>query len=217
MADKAMLKSIDTVLFDWDGTLADTAQESFLAFQKSMTDIGISMSAEVYAEVYSPNWRHMLAALRVPEERWKEVETLWTRHYGVNHPKLMPGARETLQHLAARGFRMGVVSSGYGDRVRYEIGSCRMEKLFQVVICGEDVRQQKPHPEGLELAMQQLGRTPEACCYVGDTFMDIEMGQRASVRTIGIPGRYPGSDKLLGRQPDYVLESIGQLQKMATD
>jgi pyrophosphatase PpaX len=205
------MDGVDTVLFDWDGTLVNTAEASFRAFKKSMDDIGVPLDLESYSRIYSPNWHHMLAALQVPQDRWAEVEGLWLHHYGGNIPDLMPGANAIVKELYQRKFVLGIVTNGSRSRVLHELRHCGFDGLFHVVICGEDVRHPKPNPEGLEAAIKHLGRRPEDCCYVGDTSVDVETGKRAYVRTIGIPGPYPGSHKLLDHHPDYLLESLGNL------
>ena len=205
------MNAVDTVLFDWDGTLINSAQAAFDAFQKSMSSLGISINFELYAGIYSPDWRRMYGALGLPLEKWAEAEDLWTGYYGDNVPDMVPGANEVLRALRQQGYGLGIVSSGTGGRVRREINACGLEELFKVVVCGEDVRNSKPHPEGLETAMKAMDRAPEACCYVGDNPDDMAMGQRARVRTIGIPGNYPGSGKLKNLRPDYVLRSIREM------
>jgi HAD superfamily hydrolase (TIGR01509 family) len=205
------MNGIDTVLFDWDGTLVNTAEASFQAFSKSMQDIGVSMDRESYSMIYSPNWHNMLAALQVPRDRWAEVEDLWLHHYGGNIPELMPGAEVVIKKLHQREFILGIVTNGSRSRVLNELLHCGLEGLFRVVICGEDVSNPKPHPEGLESASMRLGRTPDACCYVGDTPVDVETGRRAGMQTIGIPGPYPGSHKLFDQNPDYIFESLENL------
>jgi HAD superfamily hydrolase (TIGR01549 family) len=205
------MKRIDTLLFDWDGTLVNTAEASFHAFKKSMDDIGVPLDLESYSRIYSPNWHHMLEALHVPQNLWAEVEELWLRHYGGNIPDLMPGADAVLKELHHREFTLGIVTNGSRSRVSRELQHCGLAEIFHVIVCGEDVCNPKPHPEGLETAIKHLCRKPETCCYVGDTSVDVETGKRARTRTIGIPGPYPGSHKLLDHNPDFVFESLGNL------
>ena len=72
-------------------------------------------------------------------------------------------------------------------------------------MCNEDVVNKKPHPEGLEVAMEHLNKRPETCCYVGDSAVDVEMGKRAGMQTIGIIGGYPGSKELPNTNPGFLL------------
>lgn len=205
------MAAIDTILFDWDGTLVDTAQLAFEAFRKSLEDLGISVELTLYEQIYSPNWCNMFRALKLPKEKWQEAEDLWTRYYGQEAPALVQGGQSVLSELSRRGYCLGIVTSGSYSRVWREITALGLADAFQILICNEDVVNKKPHPEGLEKAMIRMDKRPEACCYVGDSADDMEMGKRAGIRTIGIVSRYPGSKKLLSVRPDFCFESITQL------
>jgi len=54
---------IDTILFDWDGTLIDTADAAFDAFRKALLDLSVPLEYETYVRIYSPNWYSMYEAL----------------------------------------------------------------------------------------------------------------------------------------------------------
>jgi len=199
---------IDTILFDWDGTLIDTAQAAYEAFRKAFCDLGIPVAFERYESIYSPNWYSMYQALRLPSDKWPEADDLWLRHYGRETPVLVQGGQYVLSGLLHRGYCLGIVTSGSHQRVAREIDALGLAKAFRVVVCNEDVRNKKPHPEGLETAMRGLGKRPEVCCYVGDSPDDMEMGRRAQVRSLGVLSRYPSSKKLLIACPDFCFESI---------
>jgi HAD superfamily hydrolase (TIGR01509 family) len=207
------MASIDTILFDWDGTLVDSAQSSFDAFQKSMADMGIVTEFGVYERIYSPNWYSMYAALGLPKEKWLEADNLWARHYGRKLPDLPTAAPHALNELRARGCCLGIVTSGSQSRVYRELNELGLRGAFQTVVCSEDVVNKKPHPEGLDLAMSRLGKSAEVCCYVGDSPDDMKMGKRARVQTIGIASRYPNSANLLNSGADFCIESISDLLK----
>jgi HAD superfamily hydrolase (TIGR01509 family) len=202
---------IDTILFDWDGTLVDSAQLSYDAFQKSMRDMGVIMEFSAYERIYSPNWYSMYEALGLPREKWLDADDLWIRHYGQKTSDLSPDAHKALLELRGRGYGLGVVTSGSRSRVHREVNALGLNEVFQIIVCSEDVSNKKPHPEGLDLAMSKLGRPPEFCCYVGDNPDDMEMGKRARVQTIGIASRYPNSDNLRDAGADLCIDSIPQL------
>lgn len=203
-----MMDNVDAILFDWDGTLVLSEQACFAAFEKSMRHFGIPFSYEIYKRHFALDWRRMYETLQLPEDRWKEAESLWMRYYGERVPDPAPGARELLAGLRHGGYQMGVVSSGSRERVISEIEAHGFRDMFGTVICGEDVTRPKPCPEGLEKAMHALACIPQHCCYVGDHPDDMEMGKRAGVRTIGVRSRFPGSADLQSLSPDYCFDSL---------
>ena len=205
------MESIDTILFDWDGTLVDSAQFAFDAFRKTLGDFGISLDTGRYEEIYSPNWYSMYESMQLPREQWQEADDLWIRYYGTGIPNLVPGGLQVLRELSARGYCLGIVTSGSRDRVWRELNALGLTGIFRIVMCSDDVVHKKPHPEGLEKAMEWMKKRPEACCYIGDSPDDMEMGRRAHVCTIGILSGYPSSRKLQSARPDFCFQSIDQL------
>ncbi|HEV2913161.1 MAG TPA: HAD-IA family hydrolase [Pyrinomonadaceae bacterium] len=202
---------INTLLFDWDGTLNDSALDGFTAFQKSLDELGFAFTQEFYEANYSPNWYTMYETLRLPREQWQRADELWIHHYGEAPARLVEGARETVIELHKRGYRLGIVTSGSHCRVTRELSGLGLTSVFQVVVCNEHIVNKKPHPEGLEQAMRLIGSCPEECSYVGDAPEDIHMGKRARVHTVAVRSSYPTSKHLLSAGPDIYLDSISEL------
>lgn len=203
--------SITTLLFDWDGTLVDSAQLGLTAFEQSFTALGVPFDHDIYRRVYSPNWYSVYEAMGLPKDKWQTADDLWIRHYGEQTAQLVDGAMETVVELRQKGFRLGVVSSGSDCRVVREIKELGFDSMFEVVVCNEQMENKKPHPEGLETALRTIACSPEASCYVGDSPEDIEMGRRARMLTVGVRSSYPTSWKLETCDPDIFITSIVQL------
>lgn len=202
---------IATLLFDWDGTIADSAQLGLAAFQKSFAALGFEFPQETYEATYSPNWYSIYEAMGLPKNKWDLADQLWMQHYGEQTAQLVSGAEETLRQLQRNGYRMGIVSSGSDSRLTRELKHLGLSDAFEVVVCNEHMRNKKPHPEGLETALRELESPKEQACYVGDSPEDIEMGKRAQVLTVGVLSTYPTSWKLLAASPDIYLESFAKL------
>lgn len=203
--------SITTLLFDWDGTLVDSAQLGLTAFEQSFAELGVAFDHEVYREVYSPNWYSVYEAMKLPKERWQQADELWIQHYGEQTAQPVAGASEVIKELKRKGYRLGVVSSGSECRVGREVSELGLAGFFEVVVCNEQMESKKPHPEGLETAMRALGCTAEVSCYIGDSPEDIEMGKRAGMLTVGIRSAYPTSWKLVTSKPDIYLRTLAEL------
>ena len=201
-------KSISHLLFDWDGTLLDSSLLGFAAFRKTFSDLGIQFDQAAYESIYSPNWYTMYEALGLPRHLWETADELWIRHYGEESPRLVAGSKEALVELARRGYSLGIVSSGTRSRVVREIEDTGLSPVFPVVVCNEDIENKKPHPEGLEKAIRQLGASHESCVYIGDSPEDIQMGRSARVLTVGVRSNYPTNERLALAQPDIYLDSV---------
>jgi phosphoglycolate phosphatase-like HAD superfamily hydrolase len=117
---------------------------------------------------------------------------------------VLPGGQIALRNLPQE-LCDGIVTATANGSGAKALG---LTGIFQSVICSEDVLRKKPDPEGLQLAMRNLEKRPESCCYVGDCPEDIEMGKRAGMLTVAIPSQYPASRKLPDSRPDYIFNSL---------
>lgn len=204
-------RHIKTFLFDWDGTLADSAHLGLAAFEKTFHELGFTFAHDVYEATYSPNWYSTYEALGLPNELWQVADELWLRHYGEQSAALIEGAGETLLALHGKGHQLGVVTSGSRSRVCREVRQSVLSDVFAVIICNEDIVNKKPDPEGLMRAINSMDADPSCCAYVGDAPEDIEMGRRGKVMTIGVRSGYPSSGRVLSAKPDLYLEQLTEL------
>jgi HAD superfamily hydrolase (TIGR01549 family) len=202
---------VKTLLFDWDGTVVDSAQLGLTAFEQSFAALGVAFDHEIYRAVYSPNWYSVYEAMGLPKEKWQRADELWVQNYGEQTAQPVADAQETMRALKRKDYRLGVVSSGSECRVAREVSELGLESLFEIVVCNEQMANKKPHPEGLEIAMRSLGCSREESCYVGDSPEDIEMGKRANMLTVGVRSSYPTSWKLESHGPDIFLKSLTEL------
>jgi len=202
---------ITNLLFDWDGTLFDSAASGFLAFQKTFDDLGIGFTRDFYDTYYSPNWYSMYEALKLPQKEWQRADELWLDHYGEQPPNLVEGAAIALAELQSRGYRLGIVTSGTYRRVAREIEQLGLDATFAALICNEHITNKKPHPEGLEHAMKQLNCSADSCSYIGDAPEDIRMGKNAGLFTVAVQSAYPTSKRLRDEAPDIYLELISEI------
>jgi HAD superfamily hydrolase (TIGR01549 family) len=198
----------DAVLFDWDGTLADTAEASYRCYVRMFAELGIAFDRQTYARTYSPNWYLTFRALGVPEEQWSLADTRWLAHFAEEEVVLIDGARELLETLVSRGHSVGIVTSGGRERVSRELEAHRLTPHLRECVFGCDVKEKKPHPEALLLCLDRLGVRAQDAAYVGDSPEDIAMARAAGVYSIAVPGGYPNRDALLAASPDAFAESI---------
>ena len=196
------------VLYDWDGTLVDSAEASYRCYKLLFESFGIAFGREEFERTYSPNWQLTYAALGLPREKWDEADALWLDHYGREATSLLPGAREAVVRSGEAGLRQGIVSSGDGQRVRRELTAFGLTGYFQVIVCSGDTVRRKPDPEPLLLALERLALPPAEAAYVGDSPEDVLMARAAGVFSIGIPGRFPNHNALRSASPDVVASSI---------
>jgi HAD superfamily hydrolase (TIGR01509 family) len=199
---------VRAVLFDWDGTLVDTAEASYRCYVRLFDELGVPFDRDTYARTYSPNWYHTFRMLGVPEERWAMADERWLAHFACEQVRLIDGALELIEALTSRGLAMGIVTSGSKARVLRELDGHGLAQRVHECVFGSDVEQKKPHPEGLHLCLDRLAVAPTEAVYVGDSPEDIAMARAAGVFSIAIPGPYPNREALLASGADCVSDSL---------
>ena len=201
---------IDAVLFDWDGTLVNSAEVSFRCFESVFAGYGIPFDRAAYAATYSPNWHRTYVAVGLPPERWSEADDRWVEGYCREVIPLIEGASAAIDRLAASGLALGLVTSGDRVRVVRELAAHGLDRILRVVVCGPDTVNRKPHPEPLLRALQEMEVPPPRAVYVGDSPEDVEMARNAGVPAIGIPGGFPNVDALARSKPDLLAATLAE-------
>ncbi len=203
-------KSVQGVLFDWDGTLVDSYEADSSAYLAMFKEMGIPWGVKDLARHYSPNWYRVYRAAKLPKAKWDDADRAWRKQYAKHSPQLIVGARQVLTRLE-REHRLGLVTSGDRDRVTRQLRAFRLTQLFGARVCSGDTPEKKPHPAPLRLALQKLRLEPAACVYVGDSPEDLQMAKSAGVRAIAVLGPFPTEQRLRAARPDFLLESIREL------
>jgi phosphoglycolate phosphatase len=197
------------VLYDWDGTLVDSAAKSYRCYVKVFETYGIGYDREQYQRTYTPDWYRTYEAVGLPREQWPEADALWTRCYQEEPSELLPGAREALERFADHGLAQGLVSSGEGGRVRKELATFALEDYFgPAVVCGGETERRKPDPQPLLVGLERLGVGPDEAVYLGDSPEDVKMARAGGVFAVGIPGGFPNREALEASGPDLLAESL---------
>ena len=200
--------AVEAILYDWDGTLVDSAEASFRCYEDLFASYGIRFDRDAYAATYSPNWHLTYVAVGLPEDRWAEADARWVERYRRETIPLLGGARDVIERVATAGLAQGLVTSGDRGRVERELAAHGIAAHFRAIVCGSDRVAKKPDPEALLIALDRLGVPPARAAYVGDSPEDVEMARRAGVWSVGIPGGFPNRPALERSRPDLMAERL---------
>ena len=202
-------RPLRAVLFDWDGTIVDSAEASYRCYVRLFETYQIPFDRERFQRTYSPAWYRTYEALGLPREKWEEADSKWLAFYAGEESVCLSGAREALALLQEAGMSLGIVTSGEGPRVRRELQGLGLDSLFPVVVSAEDVTNRKPDPEPLVRGLEKM-RVPAAeAVYIGDSPEDVEMSRAAGVYVIGVPGPFPNREELKASRPDLLVDGLG--------
>jgi phosphoglycolate phosphatase len=210
---------MQVILFDWDGTLADSLGEVFAANEVVMKTLGLPFDRSLYTSHSTPDWRVMYRRLGVPDGQVAEANRLWIDAYDVHRATLFPGVDRALARLTEHGFRLGLVTAGHREVVAPQVARLGVEGLLPVRVFGDDTVAQKPDPGPLRLATGLVGKdiAPEAVTYVGDTREDMAMARAFGAQAIGIESalgspevlRAAGAVELAGSVAGWVERILG--------
>jgi HAD superfamily hydrolase (TIGR01509 family) len=201
---------LQAVLFDWDGTLVDSAEKSYRCYRRVFARYGIDYDHALFEKTYAPDWYRTYEDLGLPRDCWPDADAHWLECYAGEPSRLLPGAREALEAFAGSGLVQGLVSSGDPLRVRGEVVSFGLAPYFSAVVCGGETAGRKPHPEPLLVALGRLSIGPEHAAYVGDSPEDVLMAKAAGAYAVGIPGGFPNRGALAAAAPHLLAGSLDE-------
>jgi N-acetyl-D-muramate 6-phosphate phosphatase len=201
------------ILFDLDGTLADTAPDLAAAMNLLRASAGLAPTPyELLRPVASAGARGMIGAafgIKPDDDRYEALRVAFLDNYAASlavHSSLFDGVPALLGGLDQLGLLWGVVTnkaSRFTDPLIPLIGL----QAAACVVSGDTTPHSKPHPAPLLEAARRLGLPPEQCWYVGDDKRDIEAGRAAGMTTIACAWGYCGPIEPQSWDADYLLDS----------
>jgi len=217
MPPPALTPAPRAILFDLDGTLADTAPDLAAAVNWLRTERGLTPTPyEVLRPTASAGARGMIGAAfgLVPgDEGYEELRRQWFERYQsvmAVHSKLFSGVAELLDGIRDAGMAWGIVTNKparFTDPLVPQIGLAHAG----CVVSGDTTGFPKPHPAPLLEGARRLGVAPEHCWYVGDDQRDVEAGRAARMVTVACAWGYCGGVEPASWGADYLLDTPADL------
>ena len=183
------------VLFDFDGTLADTAPDLAAALNRLRADQGLEpMPLERVRPFASAGARglvHVGFDVKPGDGEYNALREAFLEHYREHTcvaTRLFPGIAELLEEFAAREMRWGIVTNKatrFTDRIVAALGL-----KPDCIACGDTTAHLKPHPASLLHAAEVLKLEPRECIYLGDDLRDIQAARAAGMRPVAVDWGY---------------------------
>ncbi len=185
------MAEIRTVLFDLDGTLADTAPDMAHTLNLLLQEQG---GAPLPFDVIRPNVSHGSSALvrlgfelGPDDPRLEPLRRRFLEIYAENlcrETRLFPGVSQLLEALAQRGCNWGIVTNKPRHLTEPLVAWLGLARPPMCIVSGDSTRNRKPHPEPMLHACERAGSAPAQCVYVGDAERDIQAGRQAGMKTL---------------------------------
>ncbi len=211
---------LGAIIFDFDGTIADSEPLHLAAFQAVLADeLDLILSEEEYAERYLAFddrllFTHLLRDRDVavsPERLEQLLEQKEARYREIAlSPRILPGAAEMIRATSAC-WPLAIASGALGHEVRSVLERVGLLDCFGVVVTAEMVSRGKPDPESFLAALERINESGEepiparSCLVVEDSVAGVRSGRAAGMRTLAVTTSYPAGKLAIA---DRVVASL---------
>ena len=210
---------VRAVLFDLDGTLADTAADLAAALNRVRGDRDLAPLPVAQLRAHaSDGTRGMLGAglgVHRGDAEWETLKEAFLDYYGADlavHSRLFPGADDTLSGIEKRGLAWGVVTNKVARFTLPLLERLGIGSRAGVVVCGDTTSEVKPHPAPLLHAATALRVAPERCLYVGDAPRDVAAARAAGMAALVARYGYIAAEIAPEAwAPDGLIDSLPEL------
>lgn len=212
-----MNRRFDLLVFDWDGTLMDSAGVIADSIQASFADLGLPVpSDEAARHVIGLGLSEALTALApgVSQEGYEAIVARYRHHFLAQDASipLFPGAREAIGALADKGFKLAIATGKSRVGLDRALEATSLRSYFQLTRCADECLS-KPHPQMLLEIMAKLGVAPARTLMIGDTSHDLLMAQNAGVASLAAGyGAHP-IEHLMNFQPLACAQDFSALHQ----
>jgi beta-phosphoglucomutase len=209
----------EAVIFDWDGTLADTRQAIVIAFQKALSEINCKVSDEYIERRIgigaADTFRDILGSAKMPFDE-KLIQRLVERKSQLeieltDQVKLFPGARELLEALHGK-VKMGLASMNNRSVVIHLLKANDLENYFDVVLTAESISHSKPNPEIFLKTASKLNASPEKCVVVEDSIFGVKAAKSANMSCVAVVTGVYSRPELEKEKPDLIVKTLKDKQ-----
>jgi phosphoglycolate phosphatase len=185
-----MSKQFDLIVWDWDGTLADSTGMITTAVVDAAAQVGLpKLDPAAARNIIGLGLKESIHALfgDIPADKAQQLAQQYTANYyaGESEIPLFNGAKETIVELNRRGFKLAV-ATGKGRRgLNLALQHSGLTSYFHATKTVDECFS-KPHPQMLDELMDELVVRPERTLMIGDTSYDLQMAQNAGVPAVAL-------------------------------
>lgn len=216
----------ELIAFDLDGTLVDSVPDLTKAIDDTLGQLGRQPVGESKVRQWVGNGAEMLVrralakdgtdeqASNVSETLLANAMTCFFQNYKTcngEHSKLYPGVLDTLKALKATGVPLALITNKPAQFTDPLLAKLGLDSYFNIVLNGDSLENQKPHPEQLLHAAIRFQANPMNCLMVGDSRSDVEASRASFFKVACVEYGYNHGEPISDYKPDYLLSSVAEL------
>lgn len=206
---------LKTVVFDFDGTLADTLPIVYKSFQhifetyrkEKKTDEDIKA---MFGPAEDDIIRKHFEADQVDAAIEKYHGYYWDHHDSWVERSLE--IEELLDFIKQNGLQLAIMTGKGRRSLDLSLKALEMEDLFEMTVTGDEVMRPKPDAEGILKILKALDTAPEEAVFIGDSDVDIKAGKSAGVETVGVQWLPTYQTPNFTTHPDHVYISVSEFK-----
>ena len=211
-----MTKQFDLIVWDWDGTLANSTGMITDALVSAAAQVGLpALDPLAASNIIGLGLKESIHALfgTIPAEKAQSLAKQYTANYyaGESEIPLFEGAADTIKTLHKRGFKLAV-ATGKGRRgLNLALEHSGLAQYFHASKTVDECFS-KPHPQMLDELMDELIVRPERTLMIGDTSYDLQMASNAGVPAVAVTYGAQTIDKLIGYNSIAIINQFSALR-----
>lgn len=203
-------------IFDWDGTLIDSAARIVAAMQGAAAELEVDVcGAEQVRNIIGLGLPEAILELypQLPADGRQALQAAYSRHYVAADQQpcdWFPTVRNTLLQLKEEGCVLAVATGKSRRGLRRVLEQLDMLDFFHATRCADET-QSKPHPQMLHELLEELAMPVERAVMIGDTEYDMAMAEAAAMPRIAVSYGAHAVERLLPYRPKLVVDEFSQL------
>jgi 2-hydroxy-3-keto-5-methylthiopentenyl-1-phosphate phosphatase len=210
-------KQIRGIIFDLDGTLIESYEAIYLGLKECLQRFEKEIFPYADLKKYlKPDLETTLSQFFSREDILKVIPIMRKKYEELylDKTRFLDGAQEVLKALHSAGVLLGIASNKFGRFSRGAILHLGVSDYFKSVIGAGDVPRNKPFPDMIHIALNEMDLHPREAIFVGDTLTDIEAGKQAGVDVYALPTGFQSKKELSRGKPRRLLRNLKELVRV---
>ena len=205
------------IIFDFDGTLADTESLITQTMQKTIEALHLEPRSreqcrDMIGLPLKETFMRLIPMTDAMGDRCADTYSqIFDRDNRPGVVRLFPHVADTLAALYAHDYTLTIATSRHRESLMEFLQGMQIDTYFRYIVTVNDVAQAKPHPDMVLQTMEHLNIAPADTLMVGDAVYDIQMGHNAGVHTCGVTYGNGTRADMVACQADHIIDDFGQL------
>ena len=206
------MQQFDGFIFDIDGTITSTNDLIFASFNhvaekylnKNFTNEEIISLFGPTEDVILRNWMN---------DKYEDARRDYFHFYTSQHnamADIFPGIREILEKIKSKGYPISIYTGKGKDSAEITLEQIGVRHFFDMIVTGDDVKDHKPSPEGINKFLEAFDLNPEKVLMIGDAAVDVIASKDAGVKSALVLWDSYALEKFSGLDSDYVFRSVSE-------